>query len=57
MLASREKYLVKTLKNITLLATSLQVELPNLEAGIAAAQEADVFVGMHGGQHRGLWLA
>ncbi|KAL4424793.1 hypothetical protein ABPG77_000833 [Micractinium sp. CCAP 211/92] len=25
-----------------------QVELPNLEAGIAAAQEADVFIGMHG---------
>ncbi len=28
---------------------SAQVELPNLEAGIAAAQEADVFIGMHGG--------
>lgn len=26
----------------------LQVELPSLQAGVAAAQEADVFIGMHG---------
>ncbi|KAL4437120.1 hypothetical protein ABPG75_004259 [Micractinium tetrahymenae] len=32
----------------TVTAECRQVEMPNLEAGIAAAQEADVFIGMHG---------
>jgi hypothetical protein len=27
----------------------LQAEVPNLAAGVATAQEADVLIGMHGG--------
>jgi hypothetical protein len=34
---------------VQLRASCAEVDLPSLEAGMAAAQEADVFVGMHGG--------
>jgi len=33
----------------TILPVALQVSLPDLQAGVAAAREADVFIGMHGG--------
>lgn len=33
-----------------------QVELPSLQAGVAAAQAADVFVGLHGANLANAWL-
>ena len=39
-----------------LLASCVQVEMPSLKAGIAAAQLADIFVGPHGANIANAWL-
>ncbi|EFN50625.1 expressed protein [Chlorella variabilis] len=40
----------------TITAECHEVELPSLEAGVVAAQDADVFIGMHGANMANSWL-